>query len=124
MNKKFQTVYKRFKQLVNIGTVAAVTFLISFLYPNNVKFKYEFHRGQAWPYEDLTAPFDFAIKKTNLELEKDRALIMREFWPYYNLNSDLAGLGGIVSRLVERPLLQPTCGAFFRSGTERKPNVA
>lgn len=91
MNKKFQTVYKRFKQLVNIGTVAAVTFLISFLYPNNVKFKYEFHRGQAWPYEDLTAPFDFAIKKTNLELEKDRTLIMREFWPYYNLNSDLAG---------------------------------
>lgn len=90
MNKKFQTVYKRFKQLVNIGTVVAVALLISLLYPNNVKFKYEFHRGQAWPYEDLTAPFDFAIKKSSDEVEKDKALIMNEFWPYYNQNDDLA----------------------------------
>ncbi len=90
MNKKFQTVYRRFKQLVNIGTVVAVALLISLLYPNNVKFKYEFHRGQAWPYEDLSAPFDFAIKKSNDEIEKDKSLIMNEFWPYYGRNDDLA----------------------------------
>ena len=90
MNKNFQNVYRRFKQLVNIGTVTAVALLISFLYPNNVKFKYEFHRGQAWPYEDLMAPFDFAIVKSSQELEKDRTLIMKEFWPYYSLNSDLS----------------------------------
>lgn len=89
MNKKLQKVYKRFKQLVNIGTVVAVALLISLLYPNNVKFKYEFHRGQSWPYADLTAPFDFAIKKSNEEIEKDKALIMNEFWPYYDLNEDL-----------------------------------
>ena len=90
MNKNFQNVYRRFKQLVNIGTVTAVALLISFLYPNNVKFKYEFHRGQAWPYEDLMAPFDFAIVKSSQELEKDRTLVMKEFWPYYSLNSDLS----------------------------------
>ncbi|MBK9017255.1 MAG: HDIG domain-containing protein [Saprospiraceae bacterium] len=91
MNLKLGTAYKSFKQLVNVGTVVAVALLISLLYPNNVKFKYEFHQGQAWPYEDLTAPFDFAIKKSNDELEKDKELIMREFWPYYTLNNDLSG---------------------------------
>ncbi len=89
MNQNIRKVYKRFKQLVNIGTVVAVALLISLLYPNNVKFKYEFHPGQAWPYDDLTAPFDFAIKKSKDELDKDKAVIMRDFWPYYNLNTDL-----------------------------------
>lgn len=89
MNQSLQTIYKRFKQLVNIGTVVAVALLISLLYPNNVKFKYEFHLGQTWPYEDLAAPFDFAIKKSTEELETDKALIMKDFWPYYHLNADL-----------------------------------
>ncbi len=91
MNLKLGTAYKSFKQLVNVSTVVTVALLISLLYPNNVKFKYEFHQGQAWPYEDLTAPFDFAIKKSSAELEKDKELIMREFWPYYTLNNDLSG---------------------------------
>ncbi len=90
MNQQFQTVYRRFKQVVNIGTVVAVALLISLLYPNNVKFKYEFQRGQIWKYDDLVAPFDFAIKKSEKELQEDKALIMKGFWPYYSLNSDLS----------------------------------
>lgn len=89
MNQSFKTLNKRFKQFFNIGTIVAVALLISFLYPNNVKFKYEFHLGQAWPYQDLKAPFDFAIKKNSEEIEKDKALIMKEFWPYYFLSADL-----------------------------------
>ncbi|MCU0348115.1 MAG: HDIG domain-containing protein [Saprospiraceae bacterium] len=90
MNQRFETVYWRFKQLVNIGTVAAVALLISLLYPNNVKFKYEFQRGQVWKYDDLVAPFDFAIKKTEKELQGDKTLIMRDFSPYYALDNELA----------------------------------
>lgn len=89
MNQQFNQIFKRFKQFANIGTVVSVALLISLLYPNNVKFKYEFHRGQAWPYEDLTAPFDFAINKSKNEMENDKALIMNEFWPYYSLNDNL-----------------------------------
>ncbi|MCF8244051.1 MAG: HDIG domain-containing protein [Saprospiraceae bacterium] len=89
MSQEFNQIFKRFKQFVNIGTVVTVALLISLLYPNNVKFKYEFHRGQGWPYADLTAPFDFAINKSKNEMENDRALIMNEFWPYYTLNDNL-----------------------------------
>jgi cyclic-di-AMP phosphodiesterase PgpH len=90
MNQQFQTLYRRFKQFANIGTVVTVALLISLLYPNNVKFKYEFQRGQIWKYDDLVAPFDFAIKKSEEELQEDKALIMKGFWPYYSLNADLS----------------------------------
>jgi len=90
MNLQFQAIYRRFKQFVNIGTVVAVALLISLLYPNNVKFKYEYQRGQIWKYDDLVAPFDFAIKKSEKELQEDKSLIMKGFWPYYSLNIDLS----------------------------------
>ncbi len=90
LNERLKVVISRLKQLANLGTVVAVALLISLLYPNNVKFKYEFQRGQIWKYDDLVAPFDFAIRKTNEELQADKDLIMKEFWPYYALNESLA----------------------------------
>ncbi len=70
--------------------VAGVVVVISLLYPSNVKFKYEFQKGLSWRYEDLTAPFDFAIKKPNEEIMEDRSRLSREFSPYYRLNPGLA----------------------------------
>jgi putative nucleotidyltransferase with HDIG domain len=89
MNERFQVFFSRLKQLANVGTVVAVALVISLLYPNNVKFKYELQRGQIWKYDDLVAPFDFAIRKTTEELQADKALVMKEFWPYYVLNESL-----------------------------------
>lgn len=63
--------------------VAGVVAIISFLFPNNVKFKYEFDKGQRWRYEDLRAPFDFAILKPEQEIEAERARIKDSFSPYY-----------------------------------------
>lgn len=69
--------------------VLGVVVFISFLFPNNVKFKYTFEQGQTWRYDDLAAPFDFAILKTATELEAERAQAVEEFSPYYVLNRDL-----------------------------------
>ncbi|MBI5917408.1 MAG: HDIG domain-containing protein [Bacteroidetes bacterium] len=89
MTEKFRTVLKKFKGLVNLSTVVAVAVLISFLYPGSVKFKYEFQRGQVWRYDDLTASFDFPIKKTAAELGADKALMVKEFSPFYTFNAEL-----------------------------------
>ncbi len=54
----------------------ALAFLIMvFFFPNEGKFKYEYHKGRPWMYETLVAPFDFPILKTQEELyaEKDEA---------------------------------------------------
>lgn len=56
---------------------------VSLLFPNNLRFKYIFSEGQSWQYEDLTAPFDFAILKPESEISAERAHIKEEFSPYY-----------------------------------------
>ena len=47
--------------------------IVAYVIPREVKFKYEFQKGKPWLYENLVAPFDFPIVKSQEELEKERA---------------------------------------------------
>ncbi len=68
-----------FKYLL-VGLLVA---FISFLFPNHVKFKYIFEEGQTWNYEDLKAPFDFPILKSDADKQKDIDAFDAGFSPYY-----------------------------------------
>ena len=69
----------RFK--INMGRIyRALLFVFScvviiYFFPKSGKFKYNFENGRPWQSENLYAPFDFAIKKTNKELDTERAKI-------------------------------------------------
>ena len=69
----------RFK--INMGRIyRAFLFVFScvviiYFFPKSGKFKYNFENGRPWQSENLYAPFDFAIKKTNKELDTERAKI-------------------------------------------------
>ncbi|KAA3622702.1 MAG: HDIG domain-containing protein, partial [Bacteroidetes bacterium] len=67
----------------------AIVVVISFLFPNNLKFKYDFQEGEAWKYDDLIAPFDFAIRKTDAEITKEKEELGRDFTPYYEMRLNL-----------------------------------
>jgi len=54
------------------------------LYPKSVKFKYEFHKGKPWLHNDLIAPFDFPIYKTDKEIEEETNEQLKDFYAYYN----------------------------------------
>jgi len=80
------------QNLPNIAKYLLVLFIIgfiSFLFPNNAKFKYSFDQGQAWRYDDLYAPFDFAIKKSDDQLEAEYDELSGTFSPYYSMDYDL-----------------------------------
>ena len=62
--------------------VAAVAFIVFFL-PKGGKFKYEFQKGKPWQYENLYAPFDFSIKKTDEEIAKETQAIESGQLPYF-----------------------------------------
>ena len=47
--------------------------LVVYLSPREAKFKYEFQRSKPWQHENLLAPFDFAIEKTEEELTSERS---------------------------------------------------
>ena len=70
--------YRNHNLLYKIFLFAATTFLIVYLFPKSGTFRYSFEKGKPWQSENLYAPFDFAIQKSGLELEKERQQISKE----------------------------------------------
>ena len=59
---------------------------IVYLFPTKGQFKYEFRKGQAWQNENLYAPFDFAILKSEEELLLEKEQLKKETPTYFNKN--------------------------------------
>ena len=74
--------------------VVAVAFIVFFL-PKGGKFKYEFQKGKPWQFENLYAPFDFSIQKTDAEIAKEKQIIENNQLPYYSYDE------GIVEKVRE-----------------------
>lgn len=67
LNKYYQNhalIYKFFLFIV-------ITVIIVYLFPEGGQFKYNIQKGKPWQYENLYAPFDFAILKTDEDLQKE-----------------------------------------------------
>jgi putative nucleotidyltransferase with HDIG domain len=71
-----------FKILLFIAAIAVVVLLL----PKEGKFKYEFQKNKPWVHEDLLAPFDFAINKTEEEIASEKSLIEQNQILYFNVN--------------------------------------
>jgi len=76
LRNKHVSIYRGF-----LALAAAVIILI--LYPTNVSFNYEYYPGSPWQNEDLLAPFDFAILKTDAEIKKEKEQIIESIAPVY-----------------------------------------
>ncbi len=57
--------------------------LIVFFFPKEGKFKYEFQKGKPWQYENLYAPIDFSIHKTDAEIAQEQGFIRENKTDYY-----------------------------------------
>ena len=64
--------------------------LIVYLFPKGGIFKYEFTKGKPWQYENLYAPFDFAILKTKEEIEAEKQQISENIIPYFEYDTVIA----------------------------------
>jgi hypothetical protein len=63
--------------------------LIVFFFPKGGKFKYEFQKGKPWQYENLYAPIDFSIQKTQEEIQEEQSSIRTNKTDYYTYNGSL-----------------------------------
>lgn len=72
--------YKYFLYLISVG-------LIVFFFPKGGKFKYEFQKGKPWQYENLYAPIDFSIKKTQEEIAQEQQLLRNRKTDYYTFDA-------------------------------------
>ncbi|GAA3651842.1 HD family phosphohydrolase [Flavivirga jejuensis] len=83
INKLYRNHSLIYKGLLFIST----TFLIVYLFPKSGKFKYNFEKGKPWQSENLYAPFDFAIKKTDEEITSEKEVLTNNSVLYFNLDN-------------------------------------
>ena len=57
--------------------------VITYFLPQQVKFKYNFSTAEIWHYEDLRAPFDFPIYKSEKQIDADRKQIIQHSSLYF-----------------------------------------
>ncbi|WP_372916940.1 HD family phosphohydrolase [Salegentibacter sp.] len=86
MAKFVNSLYKNQALFYKVFLFALTAVLIVYLLPKGGKFKYEIPKGKPWQYENLYAPFDFAILKTEEEIQAERQEITRNHTPYFQLD--------------------------------------
>ncbi|RKS53215.1 hypothetical protein BC962_1464 [Gillisia mitskevichiae] len=84
--------YKNQALFYKIFLFIVTTVLIVYLLPKGGKFKYEITKGKPWQYENLYAPFDFAILKSDAEIVKEKLQINTNHIPYYTVNKNMVEL--------------------------------
>ncbi|WP_108424573.1 HD family phosphohydrolase [Flagellimonas amoyensis] len=98
-------VYKYFLYFVSVA-------LIVFFFPKGGKFKYDFQKGKPWQYENLYAPIDFSIQKSQEEIAQEQLTIRNNKTDYYAFEANVVAN---VKSEVEKGL-----GAMFSSQQRRE----
>ena len=69
--------------------LVSVVTLIYFL-PRESKFGYVYELNKPWHYPQLIASYDIVIYKTDDEVKRERDSVVRQFVPYYRVDSLVA----------------------------------
>ena len=63
--------YQNHSLIYRVVLFLITTILIVYLFPKGGQFKYNIQKGKPWQYENLYAPFDFAIQKSDEKIKKE-----------------------------------------------------
>ena len=77
--------------LIRSALIVATVAIIVWLMPRNSQASFKIERGKPWVYNDLSAPFDFPIYKSEEAVKAERDSMMKHYEPYYILNEDIIG---------------------------------
>ncbi len=83
--------FQRHFSLVQKGLffLLGIIFIVQ-LFPKQPRFGYEYQTGRPWSHADLIAPFDFAILKSQEELDNELQLALEEFRPIFYADTAVA----------------------------------
>ncbi len=86
MSNFVNNLYKNQTLFYKVFLFILTSVIIVYLLPKGGKFKYEIPKGKPWQYENLYAPFDFAILKTEEEILEEKEEIRENHIPYYEFD--------------------------------------
>lgn len=83
MKNIINRIYQNQSIIYKVFLFLLVVFSIVYFFPKGGKFKYEFQKGKPWQYENLLAPFDFAVQKTKEEISLEKNEIIKNAHVYF-----------------------------------------
>ncbi len=92
------------------------SFFIVYLFPKSAKFKYSFEKGKPWQSENLYAPFDFAIQKSEDEITAEKTRITTNSVLYFDVDTLVVNK---VTKLYEQGFYNAFPDSINRKETEK-----
>ena len=83
MKEFFNKLYRNHSIIYKAILCVVSVLLIVYFFPKGGKFPYEFQKGKPWQYETLVAPFNFAIEKTEEQIQQEVAQLKANTIPYF-----------------------------------------
>lgn len=90
MKNLLDNLYRNQSIIFKFFLLAFSVFLIVYFFPTGGQFKYEIVKAKPWQYENLYAPFDFAILKSDQEIAAEKSKIRKTHIPYYQFDVAVA----------------------------------
>jgi len=85
-----KAILRKYSDYVKYLMMAVSICLIVITLPKQAKFRYEYDKGRIWNQKDLQSPYNFAILKTQQEIESDQQSALKSIIPIYQLDADMA----------------------------------
>ena len=89
MNVFLNKWYKNHALVYKILLFFVTTLFIVYLFPKTGKFRYSFEKSKPWQSENLYAPFNFAIKKSQDEINKEKLEIENNSPVYFEVTTGI-----------------------------------
>jgi putative nucleotidyltransferase with HDIG domain len=80
---------RKYSRNIKFLMMLASICLIVLTLPKQAKFSYEIAKGRIWNQKDLISPYNFAILKTQQEIENDQKTALASVTPIYQLDSTM-----------------------------------
>ena len=110
MRKWLINISNQHENILKLLIFSASLILILWMLPHQIRYKFDYTLGKPWSYDDLKAPYDFAIEKNKDSIETEKKLRLT-YAPYF-IKTDSQSVQLINKRVSELD--------FFNSRIESK----
>src|ERR1700761_3170148 len=84
-----KAILRKYSRNIKFSMMAMSVIVIVLTLPKQAKFMYEIEKGRVWTQNDLVSPYNFAILKTQPEIDNDRRTALASITPIYQLHTDI-----------------------------------
>jgi putative nucleotidyltransferase with HDIG domain len=84
-----KAILRKYARNLKFLMMAASICLIVYTLPKRAQFSYEIQKGRIWTQKDLVSPYNFAILKTQQEIDNDHRTALQSIMPFYQLDEDI-----------------------------------